>query len=327
MTPRPPEHEFQPPLSSVESLQKEPALDAALGTEAKEPGANDDAALFSPDIGLYGVLDGVRQIHDTSLGTEGHSGQAAELAAITIEKFYRNIGDIRLDSERQYMHDALIAAHVKVKDRIQQSDGRFRGSTTVLAVRLWQHPIDGQIEGVEGHIGDSRAVKWTPGELNGTIEHLTLDDDMSAMNPEDFPEERRWEMQRAIATSADPSQHPDEDVRDRFAFNSGMSQILGQEDEVDATGTHFSVKPNIREFALQPGECLILSTDGLHDNLSDPEIAKILATCHTAEEAQASLIAKAKAASLNKTNPRHKPDDITVEVIMAKKTAQPSRVD
>lgn len=61
---------------------------------------------------------------------------------------------------------------------------------------------------------------------------------------------------------------------------------------------------------LQPGDVLLLCTDGLSDNLTDKEIAEILASAKTVKDAAQELLKKAKGRYKTTGHPRAKIDDI-----------------
>jgi serine/threonine protein phosphatase PrpC len=75
------------------------------------------------------------------------------------------------------------------------------------------------------------------------------------------------------------------------------------------------VKPDIVTFKVNHGDMVIITSDGVHDNLSDEEMIKCVLTSKNAEEAAQALVKIAREKSLDKNCARHKKDDTTAVVI------------
>jgi protein phosphatase len=58
-------------------------------------------------------------------------------------------------------------------------------------------------------------------------------------------------------------------------------------------GPEMFVSPDTTAISLQPGDTLILSTDGLHDEMKEEEIARIVSQKKTAAELARELVARA----------------------------------
>lgn len=131
------------------------------------------------------------------------------------------------------------------------------GSTVVLAL-LQQDPGNARVQAAIGHIGDSRAYllhhrRLTRVTRDHSAVQLLLDHDLIA------PEQTRT--------------HPDASV---------LTRTLGHEP---------NVKVDLNSIELEPGDTLLLCSDGLWGYVSDQEIERVLADPElTAEQASRSLL-------------------------------------
>jgi hypothetical protein len=74
------------------------------------------------------------------------------------------------------------------------------------------------------------------------------------------------------------------------------------------------IKPHISTIDVRDGEKLIVTSDGIHDNLTDVEIAKILATSENNQQAVENLTNASRNRSREK-HPRAKADDMSAIVV------------
>src|SRR6185503_6855706 len=72
---------------------------------------------------------------------------------------------------------------------------------------------------------------------------------------------------------------------------------------------------HVGDHLLTDGDQLLLATDGVHDNLTDREMASLLRRTKTAGDASQQLIAAARTRSRERSHLRAKPDDMTAIVI------------
>jgi len=78
-----------------------------------------------------------------------------------------------------------------------------------------------------------------------------------------------------------------------------------------------NVNPHIVTYDVKKGDKYLVSCDGIHDNLTDKEIAKILSNDETPEEKAKKLVIESKNTS-HSENPRAKEDDMTAIVVEIK---------
>ena len=145
---------------------------------------------------------------------------------------------------------AFRAANHAVFQR-QQEDPALAGMGTTMTA-LW---LDGD-HVLLGHVGDSRAYAF----LNGRLRQISEDHSVVG------------EMVRSGAITEEQARtHPYRNVITR------------------AVGTENTLRADVAEFLLNPGEVFLLCSDGLTDMATDEEIADVLAHC-TPEEAAPALI-------------------------------------
>jgi len=141
------------------------------------------------------------------------------------------------------LKEALEKSHQAILDAAGRGIGApGMGSTAVV---LRSHNNDYEI----AWVGDSRAYLWTPSPEGGSLERLTRDHSY---------------VQMLLASGAigpdEVEHHPDKNI---------ITQCLGSQ-QLEALQVD-SVKGS-----WQPGQCILLCSDGLTDELSDRDIAEIL---------------------------------------------------
>lgn len=189
-------------------------------------------------------------------GMGGHVfGEVAALTAIEA---------LRAGFRSQPSVDSLVAA-IKSANRAvierAASDPRYRGmGTTLVAAALVDNP-DGDESGDDviaiANVGDSRLYLLRDGELTQLTEDHSLVAELVRSN-QLSPEE-------AVV-------HPDRNI---------ITRSLGQWDDVD---------PDIQQLIPYRGDRLLLCSDGLTDEVREPEIAEILRTVADPTEAATGLV-------------------------------------
>ena len=259
----------------------------------------DNAQPTSPAVRAHGVTHPgrVRQSNEDSLhvdathgifvvadGMGGHiAGEVASRMAVeSIRDFLeRSRTDDGLTwpfgVNAELSHDGnRLATAVRLANRrvfqASESQGDYAGmGTTVVAVI-----VAGNLA-TFGSIGDSRLYSFRGGQLD----QLTRDD--------------TWvEAVLAQDAKADPEalqHHP-------------MRHVL-----TEAVGTAQDANPSVHERRLEPGEVLLLCSDGLHTAVPDADIARLLASSNDPESACATLLEAALQAGAR--------DNVTAVVLRA----------
>ena len=277
---------------------------------------NEDSCFISGCGG--GVFDGV---------SEG--GRGAEASRMAKEFFKQKLPELFGAIKRDRLSPEQIEAELKqitlelnneINEKLNKN-ARIAARTT-LSVAM---PIgDGKMMAV--NVGDSRVYVLTN---NNKLKHITTDD-----GPFDSAEywneyqkyygfsglevnkEEQKKIQEKVANMSNDkirkikeknSIYSTKEIKIKYAIDklNMISQALG----IDI------VKPNIITFDINPGDKVIITSDGIHDNLSDKEIIECVSTSKTAEDAARVLVKTSRENSLDKTRFRCKPDDATAVVI------------
>jgi len=89
-----------------------------------------------------------------------------------------------------------------------------------------------------------------------------------------------------------------------------MGQALGVHEN-----NNKNLKPNITDVDIEEGDVLLLSSDGIHDNLTDAEIEKLLNSGSSEQKLSKSIVENASNIAKDTNNPRAKEDDKTAIII------------
>jgi serine/threonine protein phosphatase PrpC len=234
------------------------------------------------DVGLRREINQDSFLVDDSLGLYvvadgmgGHRGGevASKLAVETLQKFIRtSLGSAgaRKPNARQLMSLAYEDASHKIYDRSQESDGDLHGmGTTVVAGLLMGSTL------YIGNVGDSRAYLFTSNHL------WQLTEDHSLIN----------EQIRAGLIK--------ENEIPRFAAKNVITRSVGFERDVQV---------DVIERDLQPGDMILVCSDGLSGLVKDGRIAEI---CRTTKPSEIVPIC------INEAKKNGGDDNVTVMVLYA----------
>lgn len=253
------------------------------------PTINNDNFLVSYNLGTYAVFDGV--------GEDAGAHEAAGVAVSSVYEHYNNQQEEIVTEAIAYgaMKHALLRAHIN----IQKDDEA--GRTTAAAVNFFENE-DGNARVSVGHVGDSRVYRLRSGWRIGS---LTLDDAgfTKPLSPDDA-----WKVQ------------------DRFADVTNVSTLTSQERSMfrrrnlitssGSLGTpgFRSPRSTVQSFDVQADDRFVLTTDGIHDNLTTDEIHEIVSGTFDPSQAASELITAAQDRSRS-NHMRAKPDDMTAVVV------------
>lgn len=138
---------------------------------------------------------------------------------------------------------ALAAANTRIRAYMKERGIKMMGSTAALLMADPSRPMRGAI----AHVGDSRIYRWRKGSGKLLTRDHTVGD----------------ELGRALVSDAQAAA-----VKSR---KNPLSHILTR-----AVGTGFKVRPDWRKIDLRAGDRYLLCTDGVHDVLSDAQVAALL---------------------------------------------------
>lgn len=235
---------------------------------------NEDAFRERPDLGLYVVADG--------MGGHEAGEVASSMSAEVIEAFIADTRDADLNQTWPFPYETNLSlaanrltAAIRLANRRVASaiagDAALKGMATTVAALLL--PPDGEAH--IAHVGDSRVYQWREGYLR----QLTHD--------------HSWvgEQMRAGALSEEDAQ--------RHPWRNVVTRAISGGDDPDV---------EITEVAVQPGDRLLVCSDGLSSVVDHKDIGAILADRSIdLKGAAEALVAAANAAG--------GPDNITVILV------------
>lgn len=233
---------------------------------------NEDSFAVDSSAGLFVVCDGMG----------GHAGGevASSVAVDTIKDFISNQPEgewpFGLDENApqagERLRNAALLANQRITERIEAEPWLARMGTTMVSALV---APDGT--SWVANIGDSRAYRWHDGVLRQvTSDHSWVNE----------------QVQRGVLSCAEAASHPLKNV---------ITRALGARDNLPV---------DLVEERLQPGDYLLLCSDGLTGMVNDDAIGEILADSSIGpEEACQRLVAAANEAGGE--------DNITVVLIHA----------
>lgn len=273
------------------------------------PEQSEDAFFAMPDRGFYGVFDG--------MGGSAVADVAARIAADEVQEVLVTIAPgVESEVVADALRDALVLADGAIRSEGQaHGAGRGMGTTAAVAVARPKGPEAwgtkenrGAVERgsqnwsvIVGWVGDSRAL-LVPAGAGTRLQTLTLDDGVVRLHATTAAQAKKVQATLGTVTNARGLT-----IRERDFF-------LERNVLIQAVGTSLR-HVHVCEHALGSGDQLFLTTDGVHDNLTDREIGGIARRASTAREAAARLVTAARERSRDPEHIRAKPDDMTAIVI------------
>lgn len=234
---------------------------------------NEDFFEIDPERALYVVADG--------MGGHSHGEVASKMAVQAIQDFVRRAEsgddtwpfnyDSHLERHSNILKAAVRLAHDQVLSAIRD-DGSLHGMGTTVVGCLVRNGT-----AALAHVGDSRAYRLRGGQL----ELLT--------------EDHTWVNEQVVAGFLSKEQARDHPLK------NVVTRALGGETEVAV---------DVREIAMEPGDTLLLCSDGLTTMLDDQEIEECLRK--SAEELDCAC-----KALVEEANARGGHDNVTVVLLRA----------
>lgn len=275
-----------PPLSTREQPQADvEALQAALAKEAE----------FAPKLkerGVYGVLDGV------SGGSNGGGLLASRIASGKVAEIMSYMPmDANAERARRSIEQAIQAAHQAVSEHKNGRRELKQMATTIDLVKTIDNG-DGTFDVAYGHVGDSR-IYVLDGET-GKLRAETLDDGM-AKYMLDQGKISREEYDQVMG--APNKESLPEHLQAAYEYRNMVTNAVGMPGQETIPVTTGILK-------LKKGDRMLISSDGIHDNLTPDQIADVLRNGGSIKE-----LADAAGRIASSGEGRAKPDDISGSVI------------
>ena len=187
-------------------------------------------------------IQGVFGVADGMGGGEGGalaSSWICEGLSIAAETF----DGVTAEERYSLVHDVLQRTNKRIRAYAQEKNFRTMGSTIAMAAF---DKASGKMQIV--HAGDSRVYRMRDRQLEQLTRDHTVGDELSRMVPGEGLGGRGYRSRR-----------------------NPLTHVLTR-----AVGTEMNVRPDRSELPFQRGDRFLLCTDGVHDMLSDAEIADLM---------------------------------------------------
>lgn len=257
---------------------------------ALHPRQNYDAYFADQQKPAVGVFDGVG-----SLAERG--GLAARVAReATQQELQRAPSMLPIEIGMLTVKEALRTAHAFVNRAVPPNTERPSIATTATAAKFFRTP-DGQPYAAVASAGDSRAYLLRRGQLT----FLTLDQPYTGKHPS----RSSIRLQDKLARAVDLSEL---NGRERTAFerrkiiDSGLGYV-----------TELSINTN--HTMLAPGDVVLLTTDGVTDRLTTPEMEQAVRRAQSVEQLPEQLVMDAVERGTQQGHMRAGSDDMTVQAL------------
>lgn len=260
---------------------------------------NQDSLFSDARNGIFGVFDGI--------GGHAAGDIAAYLAKQILQIKLQELSiKLSLDDTVEGVRQALVSASDKIVE-IANKVLVYRGmGTTASVVKLWRS-AEGKQWAVVGNSADSRVYLYRDGRL----EQVTLDDSLVrnvGRNEDGILNEAaaRAAQKKLSEVSTDDDLNALND-RELIAYrtrNQISNQLGGKK-----------IVPNIYTVELRPGDKLLLTTDGIHDNLTDTEIEREMKDASLVEVAAKTILSKTLERANDHHHIRNKMDDASAILI------------
>jgi PPM family protein phosphatase len=271
----------------------------------RHPLRNEDSFLIEQDNGLMAVFDGVGGSAAGEIASQTAKSATRQRWKQSLLELHRGRHLNRILENCDEIDFCTMLQHLlEYADEEVRTNGAHQAGTSDLATTVAIASLCRQGKDLHmfyAHVGDSR-VYLLPEQ--GPLQRLTVDDGLlgrlvenQMMNEEDA---------RRIDQAIHATELTDLELS-YFRHRGGITQALGG-----------PLKPNIHidQAALDIGDRVLLCTDGIHDNLTDDEIEKILR--HTPRNLAARYLVEhslLRSRQERLTTIRAKPDDMSAIVM------------
>ena len=253
---------------------------------------NEDAFLVMPDRGFFGVFDGMGRYKDADI--------AAQIAADEVQETLAPLApDASDEAVADTLRDAFFAGDAAIRAEAHSRSGAGNMGTTGLVAVVRPAGVD-TWSILLGWVGDSRMLSLPAGSRS--LQTLTLDDSVLRLHASSAKQARKYQTALGMVTD---SRHLSLRERDLFLERHVLTQAVG------TSLRHVHVAAHL----LNDGDLLILTTDGVHDNLTDREITAILRRPRSVGDASKQLVLAARVRSRDREHVRAKPDDMTAIIV------------
>jgi serine/threonine protein phosphatase PrpC len=257
------------------------------------PDSNEDAVLMDAALDLVGVFDGVG-------GYEGGevASRIAEQAVLTC---WRNRAAAAQDLAglRNLMRDSILEADQQVREAVDRQPELSGMATTAIVVKFWETANHRRLL-VHGHVGDSRLYIF---RARGVLERVTIDDGILSTHVAVglMSEEEAYTIDQA-----ENWQDLDERQKRYFYQRGLITQAIGGRGDPEV---------HVGQAELYPGDRVLVCSDGIHDNLTEAEIAQLLQKGGRNDADALVRAARKRSQRGLQATMRSKPDDMSAIIV------------
>ena len=198
---------------------------------------NQDSFVCAPEEGFLCVADGMG-------GGEG-GALASQWTCAALQEAWLSTGNRPLEMREPQVLEALQSVNGRIRAYAKSNGYKVMGTT---AAAILHECVDGFRARIF-HVGDSRIYRYRLGRLDVLTRDHTVGNELGSA------------MSAASASQAKSLQ----------ARSNPLTHILTR-----AVGTELRARPEWKTVDIQKGDRFMLCSDGVHDMLSDAEIAEIL---------------------------------------------------
>lgn len=268
---------------------------------------NEDSFFSLPEIEAFAVFDGVGGHY----GGDIASAFARDHIGKLLGELPAEISEIEM---RTRMIDILVKTHEALCDKAEEdskTDPRMAGLATTACVIKFFKNENGERRALVANAGDSRAYVL---KKDGTLRQITIDN--SAIN-DDFKDSGESEVRHAQTKFSNFTNKEEMNQVEKALWHT----LRGIVSNAIGMGHGFTGIPDIYVVGLEEGDIILLSSDGVHDNLTDtradgftPSIEECL-KMGEGTQAKAEILMHVAKEKSRKGDMRSKPDDMTALVI------------
>ncbi|MDW8250782.1 MAG: Stp1/IreP family PP2C-type Ser/Thr phosphatase [Myxococcales bacterium] len=241
---------------------------------------NEDSILLAPELQLFLVCDG--------MGGHATGHIASKLAVKSIHNFFEATAQIPLDepphlddgdasAEGRRLASAIRKANRDIYEISTSHEGHKGMGSTVVALHIHEDTA------ILAHTGDSRCYLLRDGELRRLTRDHSLHNEALALKP-DLSPEKLAKLPKNVVTRA-----------------------LGMKDKIQV---------ELGSLPVQPGDTLLLCSDGLYNMVKEEDIAEVLGLQEDLKESCDLLVAMANDAGGT--------DNISVVLVRVEEAPPPS---
>jgi serine/threonine protein phosphatase PrpC len=254
---------------------------SSLASE-RHPTRNEDALVIDKVNDIYAVFDGLGGYDGGEIAS--HIGTETVIKDAAYISKNESPADVAV-----YLESLLVHANENILKVTHEA------ATTAVVVKI--HEFENILYASIAHVGDSRAYVLREGVLSMlTVDHTPFR--RPGHTQEAMTQQERLANVVDTAALSINSFH-------QFKQRNIVGACLGHDNEVAADIKHFVIKPE---------DLLILTSDGIHDNLTTEEMQELLLDTPSPEY-YAAVLTRAAQARARQIHNRAKQDDITAVAI------------